>query len=94
MATDAAAADTAAVAWFRELRAAMSACDCDCWVSDSSMLEPAAVLARPVVAAFLVESFSRGSSWQRWPILRLIHLVQGLSYSMQSVMQWLVVCSP
>lgn len=29
--------------------------------------------------AFL-ESASRGSSWQRWPILRLIHLVHGLSY--------------
>lgn len=64
---------------------------CDCCDSDSSMVEPAAVLARPV--AFL-ESFSRGSSWQRWPILRLIHLVQGLSYSMQSVMQWSMVCSP
>jgi hypothetical protein len=64
-----------------ELRAAMSACDCDCWESDSSMVEPAAVLARPVVvAAFLEVSFSRGSSWQRWPMLRLIHLVQGRSY--------------
>jgi hypothetical protein len=24
-------------------------------------------------------SASRGSSWQRWPMLRLIHLVHGLS---------------
>lgn len=87
MPTDAAAA---------ELRAAMSACDCDCdcWGSDSSMVEPAAVLVRPVVAAFLDVSFSRGSSWQRWPMLRLIHLVQGRSCSMQSVMQWSMVCSP
>lgn len=59
-----------------------SDCDCD---SVSSMLEPAAVLP----LAFL-PSWSRGSSWQRWPMLRLIHLVQGLSYSRISVIQQLV----
>lgn len=32
-----------------------------------------------MLLAFL-ESASRGSSWQRCPMLRLIHLVHGLSY--------------
>lgn len=83
----AAAAATAALAWSRALCVIS---DWDCWDSDSSMVEPAAVLLRP---GFLL-SCSRGSSWQRWPILRLIHLVQGLSCSEQSVMQWSMVCSP
>lgn len=67
-----AAMAAAAVAVSRELRPTS---DRD-WVSVSSMFELAAVLP----LAFLL-SWSRGSSWQRWPILRLIHLVQGLSYS-------------
>jgi hypothetical protein len=56
----------------------MALCAMSDWDSVSSIFEPAAVLP----LAFL-ESCSRGSSWQRWPILRLIHLVQGLSYPKQ-----------
>lgn len=67
-----AAATAALVVW------SMALCAMSDWVSVSSIFEPAAVLP----LAFLV-SCSRGSSWQRWPILRFIHLVQGLSCSQQ-----------
>lgn len=63
-----AAATAALVVW------SMALCAMSDWDSVSSIFEPAAVLP----LAFLV-SCSRGSSWQRWPMLRLIHLVQGLS---------------
>jgi len=46
----------------------------DACVSVSSATE-----APWVLLAFL-ESDSRGSSWQRWPMLRLIHRVHGRSY--------------
>ena len=46
------------------------------WASDSSTTELVCMLTTDL--AFL-ESASRGSSWHRCPILRLIHLVQGLS---------------
>lgn len=39
-----------------------------------------------------LESASRGSSWQRWPILRLIHRVHGLS-CIVSVHLWLLKVS-
>lgn len=71
-----AAATAALVVW------SMLLCAMSDWDSVSSIVEPAAVLP----LAFLV-SCSRGSSWQRWPMLRLIHLVQGLSYSKQRATQ-------
>lgn len=71
-----AAATAALVVW------SMALCAMSDWDSVSSIFEPAAVLP----LAFLV-SCSRGSSWQRWPMLRLIHLVQGLSYSKQRATQ-------
>lgn len=67
-----AAATAALVVWSRAL------CAMSDWDSVSSIFEPATVLP----LAFL-ESCSRGSSWQRWPMLRFIHLVQGLSYLKQ-----------
>lgn len=48
---------------------------------ESSMVEAATDGAPWVAFLFFLESASRGSSWQRWPILRLMHLVHGLSYS-------------
>lgn len=44
------------------------------WDSESCTVEVASALL-----AFR-DSVSRGSSWQRWPIFRFMHLVQGLSY--------------
>lgn len=52
------------------------------WASDSSTTEVLCMLW--TLLAFL-ESASRGSSWQRCPMLRLIHLVHGLSYPQR---QW------
>lgn len=77
-----AAATAALVDWSRAL------CDRSAWDSFSSIFEPAAVLPR----AFL-ESCSRGSSWQRWPMLRFIHLVQGLSCSKQKATRQSILCS-
>lgn len=71
-----AAATAALVVWSRAL------CAMSDWDSVSSIFEPATVLP----LAFL-ESCSRGSSWQRWPMLRFIHLVQGLSYLKQRATQ-------
>lgn len=45
-------------------------------VSDSSTDAVDAVLLTTV---FFLGSDSRGSSWQRWPIFRLMHLVHGRS---------------
>jgi hypothetical protein len=54
--------------WSREL-GARSGCD-----SDSCAVEGARLLD-------FLDSWSRGSSWHRCPMLRLMHLVQGLSCS-------------
>ena len=78
-----AAATAAFVDW------SMALCAMSDWDSVSSMVEPAAALP----LGFL-ESCSRGSSWQRWPILRFIHLVQGLSYSKQKAKRRSILCSP
>lgn len=45
------------------------------WVSDSRTDDAASTLLD------FLESWSRGSSWHRWPIFRFMHLVHGLSYS-------------
>lgn len=74
------AAVTGALAGSRELRASSG---WDCCDSDSSTVEPPAMLPLPPPGVFLL-SFSRGSSWHRWPMLRLMHLVQGLSYPKQT----------
>lgn len=78
-----AAATAALVDW------SMALCAMSDWDSVSSIVEPAAVLP----LAFL-ESCSRGSSWQRWPMLRFIHLVQGLSYSEPMATQRSILCPP
>lgn len=80
----AAAATAALVLW------SIAPCAMSDWDSVSSIFEPAAVLP----LAFLV-SCSRGSSWQRWPMLRFIHLVQGLSCSGQKGRAAVnIVCAP
>ena len=56
----------------------------EAWASISSTAEP------PDVLLIFFVSASRGSSWHRWPILRLMHLVHGLSYTRVPARQYMI----